>query len=268
MISTGGRFGPARARNLGARKASGEILIFIDTDVAVHPDAIERVAARFDRDPDLDAVMGAYDDSPADPGSVSQFKNLLHSFVHRNGNPQAFSFWCGCGAVKRRVFLEHGGLDESYKRPAIEDIEFGYRLWKSGGKLALDPEIRCKHLKGWDLWGLVQTDVFQRGIPWTELILRTRHFPDNLNLGWSQRISVALSGLLVLLCGLTAWQAISVPRPVPVAACVSGCGAILALIVILNRGFYAFVASRHGWSFLVAAIPLHMFYFFTAERRL
>lgn len=262
VISTGGRFGPARARNLGARMASGELLIFIDADVAVHPEALERIGERFEWEPDLDALMGAYDDSPADPGSVSQFKNLMHSFFHRHGKPQAFSFWCGCGAVKRKVFLEHGGLDESYERPAIEDIEFGFRLWKSGGKLALDPQIQCKHLKAWALWSLVQTDIFQRGIPWMELILRTRYLPDDLNLGWRQRICVALSGLLALVCGLTAWQATTGQRLAPVAACMSSGAAILVLIVILNRSFYVFLAARQGWSFLLLALPLHIVYYF------
>ena len=177
-------------------------MLFVDADVAINANALGRIAERFESDPDLDALIGSYDDSPADPGFVSQFKNLMHAFVHQQGNRQAVSFWCGCGAVRRNVYLEHGGLDESYKKPSIEDIEFGFRMMKAGRKLALDPQVRCKHLKVWTLWNLVRTDVFQRGIPWTELILRTRFLPDDLNLRWSQRLSALLAGLLVLLCGL------------------------------------------------------------------
>jgi glycosyltransferase involved in cell wall biosynthesis len=36
--------GPARARNAGARLAQGEILFFVDADVAVHEDALDQVA--------------------------------------------------------------------------------------------------------------------------------------------------------------------------------------------------------------------------------
>ena len=261
VLSTGGRGGPARARNLGARHATGDLLLFIDADVAVHPDALGRIAERFESEPDLDALMGAYDDSPADPGFVSQFKNLMHAFVHRQGKRQASTFWCGCGAVKRSVYLELGGLDESYRRPSVEDIEFGFRMMHSGRKLALDPSVQGKHLKIWTLWNLVRTDVLQRGIPWTELILRTRYLPNDLNLSWSQRISAALSFLLVVLGGVEIWQSLSSRVLLPASMGAAGVLASLAGICFLNCAFYRFLASVKGWRFSVVAILMHVLYY-------
>ena len=249
VLSTGGRFGPAKARNLGARQATGDVLMFLDADVAVHSDAIGRVIAQFTADPELDALIGSYDDSPADPGLVSQFKNLMHAFVHGQGNPQASTFWCGCGAVRRSVYLELGGLDEAYSRPSIEDIEFGYRMRASGRKLTLDPSIQCKHLKSWTLWSLVRTDVMLRGVPWTELILRTRVLPDDLNLRWNQRASVILSALAPLLAAFGNWPAASAS-----AVC-------LLTLAWINRAFYAFLVLRKGVLFAVSAVPLHILYF-------
>jgi hypothetical protein len=95
------------------------------------------------------------------------------------------------------VFVEHSGFDESYGRPAIEDIELGYRLSRSKRKVVLDPDIRVKHLKAWSFFNLVKTDILDRGVHWTELILRDRHLPNDLNLQLSQRVSVALVFLLV-----------------------------------------------------------------------
>jgi len=261
VLSAVERRGPAAARNIGARRASGDLLVFLDADVAVHADALGRIAERFETDPRLDALIGAYDDAPSDPGLISQFKNLMHAFVHRQGSRQAFTFWCGCGAVKRAVYLELGGLDESYGRPSIEDIEFGFRMRNSGRKLALDSRIQCKHLKVWTLWNLVRTDVLQRGIPWTELILRTRFFPDDLNLRWNQRISVALSWTLVLAGGIGIWHVLG-GRPVaPVPVWAAGILASLGSVCFLNRGFYRFLTSRKGWSFSLCAVPLHVLYF-------
>ena len=68
--------------------ARGEILFFVDSDVAVAPDAVSRVLAVFDRHQDVAAVFGSYDASPNAPGVVSQYRNLLHHFVHQEGNPR------------------------------------------------------------------------------------------------------------------------------------------------------------------------------------
>ena len=261
VVSTGRQSGPAKARNLGARCATGELLVFLDSDVAVHADALGRILERFGADTDLDALIGSYDDSPADPGFISQFKNLMHAFVHGRGNRQACTFWCGCGAVKRSRYLELGGLDESYRRPSIEDIEFGFRMRDAGHKLALDPQVRCKHLKVWTFRSLLLTDVLQRGIPWTELILRTRFFPDDLNLRWDQRISVALSGGLVLLLVLEAWLIAAHGARLLMLAGTAGILACLASIFLLNRDFHRFLAARKGWRFSLNAIPMHVLYF-------
>jgi glycosyltransferase involved in cell wall biosynthesis len=197
------RSGPARARNLGAQAATGEILFFLDADVAVYPDTLERVASAF-ADPELDALIGSYDDNPASPDFLSQYKNLMHCFVHQVGQVQASTFWSGCGAIRREVFREYNGFNEGYDRPAIEDIELGYRLVRDGRRVILDHDLQVKHLKRWSFWGLVKTDVLDRGIPWTELILRDQRMPNDLNLQLSQRVSVALVYMMLGLATLCA----------------------------------------------------------------
>src|SRR5574341_1218107 len=147
VLSTGGPGGPARARNLGAKFAEGDLLFFLDSDVCVHPDTLARIQSAFDEDPKLDALMGSYDDSPESPDFLSQYKNLMHCFVHQRSRRRACTFWSGCGAVRRAVFFEHAGFDESYQRPAVEDIELGYRMFMAGRQMILDKAIRVKHLK-------------------------------------------------------------------------------------------------------------------------
>ncbi len=48
--------GPARARNLGAREARGDILFFVDADVLMSPETVQQVLAAFQADPGLAAV--------------------------------------------------------------------------------------------------------------------------------------------------------------------------------------------------------------------
>ena len=167
LLSTGLRQGPAAARNLAARSAHGAILLFVDADVELHPDAIERIRARFDADPTLTALFGSYDDRPAAPGIVSRFRNLLHHHTHSSHPGTATTFWAGCGAVRRDAFQAAGGFDAvAYLRPSIEDIEFGLRLSDAGQRIELDPSIQGTHHKRWTLQSMVATDIRQRAIPW------------------------------------------------------------------------------------------------------
>jgi hypothetical protein len=243
--------GQAAARNAGARLARGDVLVFVDADVVVAPDAIERVRRTFAAHPEIAAVFGSYDDRPRAPGVVSQYRNLLHHYVHQNGAAEAFSFWAGCGAVRRAAFEQIGGFDERDWRRAIEDIELGYRLRAAGHRILLDHDLRCTHLKRWTLVSVLRTDLQLRAVPWTRLLLESPETARDLNLTWAQRASVALVGLglAAVLLGMR-WSSL---LPLGLTA--------LAAVVLLNRDFYAFLARRHGVGFALASIPLHLLYF-------
>lgn len=241
--------GPAHARNVGVRLAQGEWVLFLDADVCIHGDAIARIAEHLRQDPALDAVIGAYDDAPAAKPFISQYRNLLHCFTHRAGKKEAGTFWAGCGAIRKEVFLRCGGLDERYNRPAIEDIEFGSRLKASGGRILLDPEIQVKHLKCWTLGGMIKTDIFHRGVPWTRLILRSRRMPNDLNVRWSQRLSVLMAFLAV--------GALAGGNPRTALVCA-------VTLVCLNLPFFWFLWLRRGTWFVLRALPVHaLFHFYS-----
>jgi glycosyltransferase involved in cell wall biosynthesis len=207
ILHTGKRSGPAFARNMGARKAQGRILFFIDADVCVYPFTLDSVLANFQQDPKLTAVIGSYDDQPESQDFLSLYRNLMHCYVHHHSQRDASTFWSGCGAILKSAFDEYSGFDESYRRPAIEDIELGYRLSRDKKKLLLDSSIRVKHLKRWSFFNLVKTDILDRGIPWTELILRDKFVPNDLNVQLSQRVSVALVFILIGVAAAAAWYA-------------------------------------------------------------
>ena len=247
VIRLGQCRGPAQARNLGALHARGRTILFLDADVCIHEDALARILDHFRRDPSLDAVIGAYDDLPAAAPFVSQYRNLLHCFTHRAGRREASTFWTGCGAIRREVFLRSGGLDESFGRPAIEDIEFGTRLRDAGGRIVLDPAIQVQHLKCWTLARMLHTDIFDRGIPWTRLILASGSMPDDLNLRWSQRVSVALVFLVAVALTLGS------------SGAAAGCAAALAAV---NWRFYGFLWRQRGALFMLRAAPLHFVFHF------
>lgn len=246
------RGGPAQARNLGASAAQGDILFFVDADVAIFPDAIKEVALAFSREPDLAALIGSYDDAPGAKNFLSQYRNLLHHYVHQTGCEEASTFWGACGAIRRDVFLSIGGFDESYREPSIEDIELGYRLKQAGHKIRLCKNLQVKHLKHWRIASLLKADFYYRALPWTELILRDRQLINDLNLQVSSRVSVILAfGLVSALLGSWLWSGF-----LAVAIIFS-----LSLLT-LNASVYLFFKRKRGLWFALQVIPWHWFYYF------
>jgi GT2 family glycosyltransferase len=242
--------GPAEARNRGAAGAEADVLVFVDSDVEVHPDALERTAAHYGADPDLAAVFGAYDDDPADPGVTSRYRNLLHHHVHAGAAGEAETFWAGLGAIRRDAFEAAGGFDaEQFPQPSVEDIELGMRLRRRGARILLDPQIRGRHLKAWTPRSMVATDFGRRGVPWARLLLRSGGDSTALNLGRRRRASAAAS--VALLAALLARR----PR---LAA------AALAANLLLDRDLYALLARRGGPKLLLAGVGLHQLHQLTA----
>jgi glycosyltransferase involved in cell wall biosynthesis len=248
LLRLDGPRGPAVSRNRAAAQATADILVFVDSDVVVHDDALCLLAQRFGQDPGVDAVFGCYDDCPADPGLVSRSKNLAHAFIHGQASHHAVTFWAGLGAVRADAFRRVGGFDERFVRPSVEDIDLGYRLTASGSRIVSDPTLRCTHLKRWTLAGSVLSDVLDRGVPWTQLILRGGHLRDDLNL--ARRYRVCVVSAFVAACALPlAWVT---PWAFVVFA------AMLGVIAMFERPYLVFVARAAGWSAVPGALGLRV----------
>lgn len=243
--------GLAKARNIGARAAVGDILFFVDADVVIYPDTISKVLKAFEIQPDLTALIGSYDDAPGSNNFLSQYKNLFHHYTHQRAKEEASTFWGACGAIRRQVFLSMGGFDENYRRPSIEDIELGCRLKAAGYSIKLYKDIQVKHLKYWGPVSLLKAELFYRAIPWTELIWRSRNLSNDLNLDIKSRLSTVL--VYTLLCVLTVawwWNELIVVA------------LVLGLVIIgLNLSVYQFFYKKRGFWFALRVIPWHWFYY-------
>jgi len=243
------RRGPAAARNAGARAARGDVLLFVDADVTLRPDAVARVVAALRAHPGCDAVIGSYDDAPAARNFLSQYKNLAHHFVHQTSREEAWTFWGACGAVRRDAFQLAGGFDERYARASIEDIELGSRLVAAGRRIRLEKHLQVTHLKRWTAGGLLRSEIFDRAIPWTRVILTTGRMPADLNLRWSGRVAVAAACLLapaLILAVRHPWA-----RAVAAALALVQVGVDLPLIRFLRaRRGNLFALRAIGWQWL------------------
>lgn len=238
--------GPSRARNLGARATTSDILLFLDDDVTISPGLIGQVTAFFEANPTIDAAFGSYDALPAAPNFTSQYRNLLHHYVHQTSSERAITFWGGCGAIRRAAFDAVGGFPED--RRYLEDIELGYRLTAGGYAIWLCKGWQVKHLKRWTLQSLIVTDIFRRAVPWTALLLEYGQVAGDLNLRLSNRLSLVLVYLIPVLvvCGaiISPWLWASIPI-------------IFMALIILNGDLYRFYWRERGLAFAACVLPWH-----------
>jgi glycosyltransferase involved in cell wall biosynthesis len=136
----------ARARNIGAARARGEILVFVDDDAYFgHPRVLELLIAALTRDPQI-AVAGS---SKLAPRAATPLQRKIARQVPRTiypvvradseSNPplDQYGFTAistTCCAVRRAVYEEVGGFDEQLTT-GPEDTDFFYRIRRQGYRL-------------------------------------------------------------------------------------------------------------------------------------
>lgn len=243
--------GPARARNRGAAAVDAEVIVFVDADVVPHPGLRERLLAHF-ADPALDAVFGSYDDRPPAPSVVSRYRNLLHHHVHQTAPQEASTFWTGLGAVRRAAFLHLEGFDPAWEN--IEDVEFGLRLTRGGGRSRLDRDLQGTHLKAWTLRSMLRTDLHGRAKPWTRLLLRGDARLGALNTSTAHRVSALAVPACLAALALSPLE----PRLLWAA------GGAALIFGAVNRRFFAFLARHGGPGFALASAPFHAAHYLAA----
>ncbi len=252
----GGPYGPAYARNRGFEVSRGEVIVFIDSDCVVHPDTLSRFVDRFRSDPSVGAVFGSYDNRPTAPGLMSQYRNLMHHYVHHRNAGDVETFWAGAGGVRRQVFADAGMYDEwHYGRPQIEDIELGARIRGLNQRILLAPEIQVTHLKRWTLGGVIRTDLKDRGIPWARLLMHRGAMlsTGTLNLRWTEKLNTALVWLALVFLLVAPFH---LPRLMAGAA-----GVCVAIVLLTNYSLWRFFAHARGPVFALMVMPAHLLYY-------
>jgi len=251
VMPSGGRLGPGGARNRAAELALGDLLWFVDADVVAHDDAALQLRAGFSGERVV-AVFGSYDDRPAAQNFFSQYKNLVHHYYHQRAGTEAYTFWSGCGAVRRDAFLAAGGFDvERFKYPSIEDIDLGHRLLQAGGRVVLRHDFQCTHLKEWRFLNLLHTEVFRRAIPWSRLIVAEGGRAHDLNVSVEERLRAAIA-LLAAVCLAAVLAGLAGPALLL---------PVLLLVIGGNLDIGSFFLRCRGAWFACRALLFHQVYY-------
>jgi GT2 family glycosyltransferase len=160
-VVAGKNAGFAAGCRLGAEAARAPMLVFVNDDAAVLPDALGLLAAALSRAPaDVTAVAGRLVDAT---GRNNDFSDGFltfdgHAFQKDSGRPvealpamapgEERLFACGgLMAVRKDAFVSSGGFDDDYFA-YLEDVDFGWRQWIFGKRIIAEPRAVARHRGG------------------------------------------------------------------------------------------------------------------------
>jgi len=146
--------GPAAARNEGIKKAKGKVIVFLDSDMIAGRNLLEEHLKMHEKNEKIITRgnikwLPKYKKNP-----FSEFAEkttiMLGAMPIEEGELHWRLFLTCNASIKRNVLLKNP-FDESFKKPAGEDLELSYRLHKKGYKIVFAKNAIAWHDREFDL---------------------------------------------------------------------------------------------------------------------
>ncbi len=183
---------PARARNLGAREAVGQFLIFLDVDCVPEPGWLEAILTSHDTG--WRCVGGAL----SMPGGLSLMSRLdyycgwYHSHEKQAAHHTAQHPPCNLG-IERALFLETSGFTETQPIAyAHEELAWQHELHVRGVQILFQPAARVGHHNRKGLG-----NVLRRSYRWAYSAVESKRGTGITRWGWLHR-SPLLAALIAI----------------------------------------------------------------------
>jgi glycosyltransferase involved in cell wall biosynthesis len=243
--------GPAAARNTASKKAKGEILVFLDSDVTVYPDTLAKIAGKFKKDDDLTAITGVWDKHQKTKAFFPQFKALRdwsYWTNERDRDGYYYLFSTRIAAVRREVFLRLGGFNEAFRQ--MEDVEFTYRIAKRYA-IIFAPDVRVHH--EFEGFSAVARKYFWRSYYWAKLYRERKKFDPVATTVWESMAGVSGAGAIgaLLIGGIVFFF---IPSVLVKLFSIGIFVLLLMIHTILLHKFLRFVYKEKGFGFMMKAL--------------
>ncbi len=244
LISLDARSQAAGARNAGSKKARGQILIFIDSDVIIHKDTLGVIEAGFERYPDIVAMTGMLTRYCPHHDFFSQYKNAYMRFVLKDMPLYVDFLYGSICAIRAANYLL---FNESLQ--LTDDTELGRRYAGLSHKVMFNPALEVTHDKKYSFYSLLRNDFF---VPfwWSKSFVLHRGMRDVVMKGrFSHARLWQLIGIAVMACVALLCFGIYIPTLRTIQ------GALLVLFFSLHVRFFRFLLQEKGVWFLARAVP-------------
>lgn len=239
--------GVSKARNMGARASSGELLFFIDNDCLLQKDGLA-LASKTYTEQNGHIIGGTYTCLSYDRGFFSDFQSI---FVNYFETKKKVPDYIAAHAliINAELFRKSGGFVEDCfigVEASVEDVEFSHRLRRAGHNLFMNPKIQVQHIfnfsllkslrnaakktKYWTKYSLVNKDLFaDSGAASAELKINVVSY-----------VVTAFLFLLYLVKG-AAWALTTIPL-------------LFLFNLYVNKGFFGVFYRTRGFPFALSAV--------------
>lgn len=133
------------SRNTGARVAAGDLLVFLDADTILEPQALRTIAEQFTERDAGGTLKGQPDSNRFAYRLIYWLKNFIHRFVVRNGSSGVIICW-------KKHFTSVGGFDERLE--LRENSELIRRLKRFGGYKYIGTTAATTSMRRYDRRGV------------------------------------------------------------------------------------------------------------------
>jgi len=149
--------GPGFARNIGARFAEGSILVFVDSDILISDDTLQKID-NFFRDENGFAVISCNFNPRCEMNdSISRYKHLYMWYRFLNQPKEVFWTFSSTVAVKKDAFQRVRGFSE--KILVLEDELFGREISKNGYRIAFGEQILVRHVHKYSFLDFIKEEI-------------------------------------------------------------------------------------------------------------
>jgi glycosyltransferase involved in cell wall biosynthesis len=147
-------YGPSKARNIGAKEARGEVLLFLDSDVEIEDNLLQKIIKFFSDKNTYQVYSSSYSSFIPDDNTFTKYKTAYMKYIHENA-PSESNFVLGaCTAILKKDFIE---WNENYRY--AEDTYWGHELfYKYNKKIFFDRNAQVKHHKRYNFFNWLRND--------------------------------------------------------------------------------------------------------------
>ncbi|WP_237203920.1 glycosyltransferase family 2 protein [Rothia endophytica] len=140
--------GRVAALNAGHLAADAEVLIRCDDDLQPSPDYVAQHLSHHLAGEET-GVIGIYQNILPDTPYARVYGRYRDAKFRQDAylapSDRQWMYWAGNVSMSRSLFHQLGGYDEAYRLYGWEDVDMGYRLYRAGAKIVIDPQLATPH---------------------------------------------------------------------------------------------------------------------------